>query len=58
MRVIMGSYYASAQSRTQSLQAIWPAVGRQERMGSLGIGNVITAVFLQAVTEQPIKKIK
>ena len=47
------------QSRTQS-QALWPAVGRQERLGGTGIllPQDFCGKTMQAVTGQPIKKIK
>ena len=45
---------------TQSPQALWPAVNRQERLWGTGILLLqdFRGKTMQAVTEQPIKKFK
>ena len=48
------------QSRTQSPQALWPAVGRQERLWGTGIllPQDFCSETMQTATRQPIKKFK
>ena len=48
------------QYHSQSPQALWPAVGRQERLWGAGIllPQDFCGKTMQAVTEQPIKNFK
>ena len=52
--------FANTQSRTQSPQALWPEVGRQERLWGTGILLLqdFCSKTMEAVTEHPIKKFK
>ena len=53
-------FFQFTQSRTQSPQALWPAVGRQKRLWRTGIllPQDLCHKTMQAVTRQPIKKFK